>query len=231
MNQIKSFRPLLVLVIASISIAASWISPLLKVQAWDSGDTHAFGTLHTTKPRIGGAQAYLTTPNVYPGASRHSAVYVGTSGNAQLVEVGGTEDPLFAHYPCADFKTITGSEAIFCDTGVTLAAGGWYLYKLSYTGSGVFRTEWMDGDNVWHLVKNYNVGVTSGMKNVGSGGYSDDDIQCCDHFGTISTAWNLWIQKSNGAWHYYCYSNTDIYTPPGGSVSSCGSSYNWVAQY
>ncbi|MBI4670854.1 MAG: helix-turn-helix transcriptional regulator [Chloroflexi bacterium] len=151
-----------------------------------------------------------------------------TNGNLALVESGAVENNGIVYNPFTSWIDSNGN-VHFLTTQDNLFPGGWYLFRVSYAGNGKWRAEWMDGNNVWHIINDNDLGIFQAMNNFGSGGYSDG---CCSHFGDISTSINRWIRWKDNAVLAYCYNIFNNQTPNNqGSITPCGANQDWDVSY
>ncbi len=199
-----------------------------QLHGFTPSDTYLIGSYYRATPKIKGNQAYLTTPQTgeYYQNPRYSIIYTGTQGNSSLVESGAVETAGLQYFPRAAWKDTNGNHHDFFDTSSPLYPGGWYFYDLHHLGNGVWRAQWQDGNLTWHTIKDITLGI-GGMQNTGAGAYS---YGCCSHFNSVHTSNNVWI-RTDGTYRPYCYSTVLQFTPPGASITPCGSNRDWTVTY
>jgi hypothetical protein len=193
-----------------------------------------WGKLVNTTTGFWGVSALKTTmnPNISSGfAAGPTAVGQGNVGGAEwpLIEAGPEKD---CDKDCIPHPYVSSIDANgvwhgSLDTSDVLAAGGTYGYEAIYLGGTNWAGLWEDGSGgitlgIFDLATDLaQPAVASGGEAGYGGAFTSAPI------GTIYQSQDSYWDTSD--WIPYCYGV--VWNNVGGTITSCGSNYDWTVSY
>lgn len=209
----------LVLLLTTLALTASQFVSVPQAHA-QSGYAQLWGDYPVSNF---GAEAYITTPDpsISSGWSvAHTAV--SELYSPRFIEAGAMKRASGSRHPYASWIDENGVPGFNERTDINLAANGYYQYRVTYAGSGIWDAYIITGAG-WYVIATPRLYRYSSYPYVGEGGESSSFSNA---IGPSTSSGNKY--RSGSSWYLYCY--TLVTNNCGGTISPC-SNYSWSVSY
>ncbi len=172
-----------------------------------------------------GTEAYLTTPDPTISSGWTVALTaVGDWWSPRFVEAGAMKSASGSRHPYSAWKDEYGYYDSSWRTDINLTPNGYYRYRVTYAGTGVWDAYIKTGAG-WYFIATPQLYRYSGYLYSGSGGESSSSSTA---IGPLTTKGNR--HRSGSSWSAWCYSWT--VNNCGGTISECNiSDHSWSVSY